>query len=134
MRRFGIPLILIILLSSCAQPATPQLSKTSNLVVLATTTFLADIAHNVAGERISVDSLLPFGADPHSYQPIPADVVKISKSTVMIVNGLDYEQFLTPLLQSAGENLLMITASNGLEARQMQEAGHTVTDPHMWLD
>jgi ABC-type Zn uptake system ZnuABC Zn-binding protein ZnuA len=72
--------------------------------------------------------------DPHSYQPIPADVVKISKSTVMIVNGLDYEQFLAPLLQSAGGQRLSITASKGLEARQMQEAGHTVTDPHMWLD
>ena len=122
------------MLSSCTLPATPQSPRTSDLVVLATTTFLADIARNVAGDRLTVDSLLPFGADPHSYQPIPADVVKISKSTVIIVNGLDYEQFLTPLLQSAGGKRLMITASNGLEARQMQEAGHTVTDPHMWLD
>ena len=28
----------------------------------------------------------------------------------------------------------MITASNGLEPRQMEEEGKTVTDPHMWLD
>src|SRR6266498_3875673 len=134
MRRFVILLILIMVLSSCAQPATPQSSQTSNLVVLATTTFLADIARNVAGDRVSVDSLLPFGADPHSYQPIPADVVKISKSTVLIANGLDYEQFLTPLLQSAGGQRLIITASDGLKPREMQEIGHPVTDPHMWLD
>jgi len=102
-------------------------------VVLATTTFLADIARNVAGDRIAIESLLPFGANPHSYQPIPGDVVKISKSTVLIVNGLDYEQFLAPLLENAGGERLIITASNGLEPRQMKEEGNTVTDPHMWL-
>jgi ABC-type Zn uptake system ZnuABC Zn-binding protein ZnuA len=134
MRRLAVFLVLLVILSSCAQPATSQSSNTGNLVVLATTTFLADIARNVAGDRVSVDSLLPFGTDPHSYQPIPADAVKISKSTVLIANGLDYEQFLTPLLQSAGGQRLIITASNGLEARQMQEEGHIVRDPHMWLD
>lgn len=134
MQRFVILLFLIVILSSCAQPIAPQSAQTGDLVVLATTTVLADIARNVAGDRVSVDSLIPFGMDPHSYQPIPADVVKISKSTVMIVNGLEYEQFLSPLLQSAGGQRLMITASSGLEPRQMQEAGRTVTDPHMWLD
>jgi ABC-type Zn uptake system ZnuABC Zn-binding protein ZnuA len=103
-------------------------------VVLATTTFLADIARNVAGDRLPVDSLLPVGADPHSYEPIPADAVKIGKSTVLIVNGLDYEQFLTPLLQNAGGQRLIITASNGLKPRETQEEGRPVTDPHMWLD
>ncbi len=134
MRRFVIILILLAVLSACAQLTTPQSSKANTPVVLATTTFLADIARNVAGDRVSVDSLLSFGADPHSYQPVPDDAVKIGKSTVLIVNGLDYEQFLTPLLENAGGERLIITASDGLQARQMEEEGNTVTDPHMWLD
>src|ERR1041385_9014851 len=128
MQRFIKLLILIVVLSSCAQPTTLPSSKRGNFVVLATTTFLADIARNVAGDRVAVDSLLPFGADPHSYQPIPADTVKIRKSTLLIENGLDYEQFLGPLLENAGGQRLIITASNGLEARHMQEEGKTVTD------
>ena len=111
-----------------------ETSQTTAPVVLATTTFLADIARNVTGDHLAVDTLLPFGADPHSYQPIPADIVKISKSTVLIVNGLGYEQFLTPLLENARGERLMITASNGLKPRQMVEEGNTVIDPHMWLD
>lgn len=134
MRRFVIVLILLVVLSSCTQLTTVQPLKTSKLVVLTTTTFLADIARNVTGDRVSVDSLLPFGTDPHSYEPIPADAVKISKSTVLIFNGLGYEQFLAPLLQSAGGQRLIITASDGLEPRQIQEEGKTITDPHMWLD
>ena len=133
MRRFAFILTAILLLSACGGPASREASQTTAPVVLATTTFLADIARNVAGDRIAIESLLPFGADPHSYQPIPGDVVKISKSTVLIVNGLDYEQFLTPLLENAGGERLIITSSDGLEPRQMKEEGNTVTDPHMWL-
>jgi ABC-type Zn uptake system ZnuABC Zn-binding protein ZnuA len=53
---------------------------------------------------------------------------------VLIVNGLDYEQFLGPLLENVGGERLIITASEGLEPHKMQEEGNTVTDPHMWLD
>jgi len=130
MRIVTLILTLSLLLSACA--GSPQASQTPS--VLATTTFLADIARNVAGDRRSVDTLLPFGTDPHSYEPIPADAVKISKSTVLITNGLDYEQFLGPLLENAAGKRLVITASGGLQARQMAEGGETVTDPHMWLD
>lgn len=133
MRNFMILTICVLILAACGQ-ATPSTSKSQTPSVLATTTFLADIARNVAGDRIAVDSLLPFGADPHSYQPTPADAVKIDKSNILIVNGLDYEQFLGPLLANAGGQRLLITASDGLEARQMQEEDHSVTDPHMWLD
>ena len=134
MRRFPFLLIFVLLLSACGGPAPREASQTTAPVVLATTTFLADIARNVAGDHLAVDSLLSFGADPHSYQPIPADTVKISKSTVLIVNGLEYEQFLGSLLENAGGERLMITASEGLEPRQMEEEGNTVIDPHMWLD
>jgi ABC-type Zn uptake system ZnuABC Zn-binding protein ZnuA len=134
MRRFPFLLIFVLLLSACGGPAPREASQTTAPVVLATTTFLADIARNVAGDHLAVDSLLSFGADPHSYQPIPADTVKISKRTVLIVNGLEYEQFLGSLLENAGGERLMITASEGLEPRQMEEEGNTVIDPHMWLD
>lgn len=135
MRRLLIgTLIIVIILAACTQPDSSQQSSTGKPVVLATTTFLADIAQNVSGDRLQVDSLLPFGADPHSYQPVPDDIVKISKSTVLIENGLGYEEFLTPLLESAGGERLIITASKELKPRQMQEEGQTITDPHMWLD
>ena len=129
----SVALLTTIFMTSCGgQPTSPSEATAPN--ALATTTFLADIARNVAGDRLSVDSLLPVDADPHSYQSVPEDVVKIGKSTVLIMNGLDYEQFLTGLLENAGGERLIITASDGLEPHQMEEEGHTATDPHMWLD
>ncbi|MEW6241974.1 MAG: zinc ABC transporter substrate-binding protein, partial [Chloroflexota bacterium] len=85
-------LLTALVLFACGQPAPD--SPAAGPVVLASTTFLADIAQNVAGDRARVESLLPFGADPHAYQAAPADVAKIAESEVLIVNGLEYEHFL----------------------------------------
>jgi ABC-type Zn uptake system ZnuABC Zn-binding protein ZnuA len=53
---------------------------------------------------------------------------------VVIVNGLHYDQFMQLLLENAGGAPLVVTASNGLEPRQMkEETGEIVTDPHMWV-
>jgi ABC-type Zn uptake system ZnuABC Zn-binding protein ZnuA len=102
--------------------------------VLATTTFLADIARNVAGDRTQVESLLPSGTDPHGYQLTPTDVAKITDSTVLIQNGIGYELFLGTALENAGGKHLVITATNGLTPRSVAEAGQSSGDPHMWLD
>jgi ABC-type Zn uptake system ZnuABC Zn-binding protein ZnuA len=126
-------LLLLALATACSPSASsnPQ----ADPVALASTTFLADMTRNLAGDRVIVESLLPAGADPHEYQAVPSDVQKIAKSTVVIVNGLDYDQFIQPLLENAGGTRLVINASDGLEARQMkEETGETVTDPHMWMD
>lgn len=129
-----------LLLAGCG--SVPQ-NADSALNVLASTTFLADITQNVAGDRAQVVSLLPIGSDPHAYQATPADVVKISESTILILNGIEYEHFIEPLLENADGERLVIVASDGLEPHPMEEdageehAGgeeHEAGDPHMWLD
>ncbi|MCQ3936716.1 MAG: metal ABC transporter substrate-binding protein [Chloroflexi bacterium] len=126
-----------LFLTGCG-PA-PQ-SGDDELKVLASTSFLADIAQNVAGDRLTVDSLLPIGADPHAYQAAPADVSKIAESDVLILNGLEYEHFIEPLLENAGGERLVIEAASGLTPTKLEEStegegrGNEAGDPHMWLD
>ena len=119
-----------ILLAACGGAPAPA-SGMAAPVILTSTTILADLTRNIAGDRVSVESLLPFGADPHSYQPTPQDTAKISESTLIIVNGVEYEQFLTPLLENADGEKTLIEASTGIGPRTDAEHG---MDPHMWLD
>ena len=95
MKRFiAILAALGFLLTSC-QPAvsqTPGLPR-----VLAVESFLADIAQNVAGSRLKVESLIPLGADPHAYQATPQDAAKITDAGVLILNGANLESFLAPI-------------------------------------
>jgi ABC-type Zn uptake system ZnuABC Zn-binding protein ZnuA len=126
--------IAVFFLAACG--SAPSKSD-GGLNVLASTTFLADIAQNVAGDRAKVESLLPVGADPHSYQAAPSDVAKISESKVLILNGVEYEHFIETLLENAGGKRIIVTATDGLTPNQMEDeenAGQITGDPHMWLD
>jgi ABC-type Zn uptake system ZnuABC Zn-binding protein ZnuA len=96
--------------------------------------FLADIARNVSGDRLSVESLIPVDADPHAYQPSPQDAAKIADVEVLIINGGNLESFLSPILQNAGTKQRIITASEGLTPRPDPSGQNPEGDPHFWLD
>lgn len=142
MNRLIVFLTVFTLLIAGCTPASS--SPTTDSAILTSTTFLADITRNVAGDRLTVESLLPVGADPHAYQPTPQDAAKVADSRLLIVNGMEYEHFIETLLENAGGERMVVTASEGLEARHMEEhageaeAGsghaHEAGDPHMWLD
>jgi ABC-type Zn uptake system ZnuABC Zn-binding protein ZnuA len=89
--------------------------------VLAAETFLADIAQNVAGDRLRVESLMPFGVDPHEFVPAPGDVRKAAQCRVLIVNGGGFEEFQERLLKNAGGEHLVIEAAKGLTSRNARE-------------
>ena len=63
-----------LLVSACqVNPATDQDDQTG-IKVIAVESFLADIVQNVAGDRLIVETLMPEGLDPHSFEPTPMDV------------------------------------------------------------
>jgi ABC-type Zn uptake system ZnuABC Zn-binding protein ZnuA len=129
----------------------------STIKVLAIETFLADVAQHVSGERLKVAALLPIGADPHSFEPTPADVTKVADSSVLIINGAGFEGYLDVLLRNAGGVHRIIDASAGLTGRTPREGEateegegrehhggdreaehdhkghHHDRDPHFWL-
>ncbi len=135
-----------------SQPAAPTQAPSAGqapLKVLAVETFLADMAQNVAGDRLKVDSLIPIGVEPHGFQPTPRDVVKIAESQVLIVNGAELETWLEDVLANAGGKRVVITASAGLAMREPDREGMAHEhedepehegdhehegDPHFWLD
>jgi len=126
----GLTILTALFLTSCG--SAPK-SNDNTLRVLASTTVLADITQNIAGDRAKVESLLPIGADPHSYQAAPVDVAKISDSDLLILNGLEYENFIMPLLENVGAKKMTVEATSGLSPRN--DAGNEQgVDPHMWLD
>ncbi len=123
-------IIFAFLVAGCA-PASD--SGMTDSAILTSTTFLADITRNVAGDRLTVESLLPVGADPHSYQPTPQDAAKVADSKLLIVNGMEYEHFLESLLENSGGERDVIEASADISPRADAESEHGV-DPHMWLN
>ncbi len=114
-------------------------SDTTGVRVVATTTILADVARNVVGDAGSVEVLLPVGADPHDYQASARQVAAIQEADLVIANGLDLEEGLADVLDSAaadGANLLTVAPlldplPFGNDNAADAAAGD---DPHVWLD
>ncbi len=128
-----IAIICMLTLAACgpASAASQPTQGRSAPVILTSTTFLADITRHVAGDRLTIESLLPIGIDPHSYQPTPQDAAKLSRVKILIVNGADYEQFLGPLLENIGGKRIVVEASAGINPRKDAQGE---ADPHLWLD
>jgi ABC-type Zn uptake system ZnuABC Zn-binding protein ZnuA len=133
MRRFFLLSILILTLTVSCSPTSASDSHQPDPAALTSTTFLADITRNIAGERLTIDSILPIGTDPHSYQPTPQDMAKIEHSRLIIINGAEYESFLKPLLENSGSAKNIVEASANIALRKDMGGEHGV-DPHVWLD
>lgn len=116
----GLWLVLGTLPGAHAYGATPTPSATAEAVtlrVVAIEPFLADIAQNVAGERLRIASLIPLGVDPHSFEPTPNDLRMLAESDVVIIHGAGLEEFLQELLESVGGKFQVIEATKGLTPR-----------------
>jgi len=99
---------------------------TGNPQVLTTTTILADMVKQVAGDRISVGSVVPAGAHVEEYEPRPDDARRMSQATLVITNGLDLDKWVEPLLRNAKAGTPVVTVTDGLPDID--------GNPHMWFD
>ncbi len=56
--------------------------------MVTTTEILADLVHQVGGDRVTASSLVPSGGDPHSYEPTPSDAKRVARADVTFTNHL----------------------------------------------
>ena len=99
-------------------------------VVLTTFTVLQDIAQNVAGEHLRVESITKPGAEIHGYEPTPGDVAKASEADLILDNGLYLEAWFGQFVETA--DVPHAVVSDGVEALDI--AGDAGTpNPHAWM-
>jgi zinc/manganese transport system substrate-binding protein len=99
-----------------AESPADDTTAATTLNVVATTTIIADMVANVGGDRVNVRSLLPPGADPHTYSPTPGDVQAIAESQIVFENGLGLEEWIDEVISNAGGTRPRVAVTDGLEA------------------
>lgn len=112
--------------------------------VIASTTIVGDIVQAVAGDTIEIKTLLPSGTDPHTFEPSPQDLSKISDAQLIFLNGAGLEELMEPLIANAGGSEKTIHLSDGIvllegsgediHATTESSETHTTGDPHVWTD
>ena len=64
-----------------------------------------DFARQIGGDAVDVTLLVPAGRETHSFEPTPRDVIRISEADVFIYNGGESEQWVSDILDAAGEDI-----------------------------
>jgi manganese/iron transport system substrate-binding protein len=109
-----------------AQPARPKR-------VVATFTVLADMAQNVAGTAVLVESLTRPGAEVHDYEPTPLDVVRAQAADLVLWNGLGLERWFERFF-SRVNGVRDAVLTMGITAVGIGEGPYAnQPNPHAWM-
>jgi zinc/manganese transport system substrate-binding protein len=85
------------------------------------------------GDAATVTVLIPDGQDPHDFQPSARDIEAINNASIVVSNGLDFEEGLLEVLATAESNgVPQFRVGNSITQRTV-EGEHVVADPHLWL-
>jgi zinc/manganese transport system substrate-binding protein/manganese/iron transport system substrate-binding protein len=83
--------LLAALAAACGVDDGDTQGEEPRIKAITTLPLFADFVAQIGGERVEVSSLLPPGADPHTYEPVPRDVQRVAEADIAFVNGMDLE-------------------------------------------
>jgi manganese/iron transport system substrate-binding protein len=146
-----VALFATLLLAACGNdgqagvPSPPPSPAGGDLVrVGATLPLFADLVREVGGDNVDVFSILPSGADPHTYEPTPSDIRRIAEADIIFVNDLQpgVEGSILDVIESnKGRDTTVIPFMANVASPHAQELGdpeitavEAGDNPHLWLD
>lgn len=127
-------LLLALCLVALMLPSTLKSAQANNdapLKVTVTTSFLADIVQNIAGDTVEMQLLIPAGSDPHTYSAQAKDLEKILEADVILYHGLRFEAQIAELLEDYGH---AVTRNFNPDDLIYVSENSDEVDPHYWFD
>jgi zinc transport system substrate-binding protein len=138
---FASALIVLGIFISCEKKAEPEPKQRLSVV---TTIFAPyDFVRAIAGDRIDLTMLLKPGAESHSYEPTPQDIITIQNSDIFIYVGGESDEWVEEVLESLDDTKTEIITLmdcvdvveeeivEGMEEEEEEEEG-IAYDEHVW--
>ena len=107
------------------------------LLVVATTTQVADFARQVGGSSADVHQLLRPNTDPHEYEPRPSDVEATAGAKVVLESGDELDHWMGKVVSQSGGHPAVVDLSKSNVVRLPGQSSGPDTskhDPHWWHD
>lgn len=107
--------------------------------VVVTMNVLADIVEVAFGELIEVDSVMPRGVDPHSFELSATAAERLTQADLIVINGLNLEENVLPIVESAAsDGVPVLEIAPQVDPIAYTDIGldddTTMLDPHVWTD
>jgi len=101
----------------------------------------------IVGGLFRVETLIPPGASPHTFEPKPAQMTDLAKARAFFSIGVEMEKKWLPKIKELNPQLIVIATDSGINKRHgsfehdtdhdhsmaHDEHDHRGTDPHIWL-
>ena len=122
-----------IILTLALPFAANNISATEKIKIVTTFTIFKDMASNVAGDKADVVSITKPGADIHTYQPTPGDILKAQKADLILWNGLNLELWFEKFFQNIN-NTESAVLSDGIKPIGIKGGAYNgKPNPHAWM-
>lgn len=101
---------------------------------------LADLAHQVGGERVEIIDLIGRNGDPHHFEPSPENLQRSADATLYLASGMGMESYLESLRGIVGKKAEIVEIGKDLPSieGECDHEGHDhgdhehAIDPHWW--
>ncbi len=140
MKRLAALLLLCVLLTGCG-PAVPEPTP-GRLQIVAAVFPAYDFARAAVGDLADVSLLLPPGAESHSYEPTPADILRVQNCDLFIYLGGESDAWVDTILSAVepkGQALRLTDCVELLEEEDHDHHDHQhgagevmEMDEHVW--
>ncbi len=98
---FMVLLILAVGVTGCAQNTAAKNADSAGKISIVTTIFpVYDFARAIVGDQAELTMLVKPAAEVHSYDPSPADIIKIQEADVFIYIGGENDAWVSTILES----------------------------------
>ncbi|MCW4042442.1 MAG: zinc ABC transporter substrate-binding protein, partial [Candidatus Bathyarchaeota archaeon] len=99
----------------------------------------AEFIEKIAGDKVSITTMVPPGASPHTYEPRPSQMKEVAEAKMYakVGTGLDFELVWMPKIIETNPNMLIVDSSEGIQLIEMGAHDNEYQlggkDPHVWL-
>ncbi len=137
MKRLLVICLCFFLLSGCGFHESTEGKNSEKLQIVATLFPQYDFAREIAGPSAEVTLLLPPGAESHSFELTPADIIKINEADLFIYTGDDMEAWVPSILESLEGDPFILNISSDIDVHEGHDhpAEHKHgADPHVFTN
>ncbi|RAV05573.1 metal ABC transporter solute-binding protein, Zn/Mn family [Paenibacillus sp. YN15] len=102
--------------------------------IVTTIAQIAEPLSVIGGDKVSVQSLMGPGVDPHLYNATQGDIGKLENSDMIFYSGLHLEANMVRVFEEIGKKKPTLGIGETLPKDQLLKDEEGNTDPHIWFD
>ncbi len=147
MKKAAITSFLVLALVAAPWPPPPGHAQKPRITVFVSILPQAYFLERIGGNRVHVEVLVGEGQSPHTYEPTPKQMARLTGAKAWFLIGVGFEKGLVQKIGRSHRDLVLVDTRQGVPLRSLaghdhRDDGHgraregrhaEMPDPHVWM-